>query len=84
MGDNESSDQSHQSSNKGSNKILANQARPIHATPRSGSPTLRQLRFDWKVAAKYQELYYFEEGKNIFMNNNYNTQERWRVPVILN
>ena len=53
--------------------------------PRSGGPALRQPMFDWKAAYKYQKLCSFEmDSKNIFMTNCYNTQERERVPLILN
>ena len=43
-----------------------NNARPVHAAPRSGSPAQKQPTFDWKVQDKYQELCNFEiEVKNI-------------------
>ena len=64
---------------------LVSNARPLHTTPRLGSPALRQQMFDWKARDKYQELCNFPlEVKNIFMTNNYETQESERVPIILN
>ena len=42
-------------------------ARPVHAMPRSVSPTLNEHTFDWRVAEKYQELCNFEtEVKRTF------------------
>ena len=42
-----------------------NNARPLHAMPRSGGPALT-TDVDWKVVDKYQELCNFEkEVKNI-------------------
>ena len=32
---------------------LVSNARPVHTMPGSGSPVLKQLTFDWKVADKY-------------------------------
>ena len=61
-----------------------NNARLINVTSISGCPVLRQPKFDWKAADKYQELFTFKEGvKNISITNNYNTQESKRVPIIL-
>ena len=37
-----------------------NITRPVHTALRSGSPALKQPKFDWKAAEKYQELCNFE------------------------
>ena len=53
-----------------------NYAGQVHTMSRSNGPVLRHPVFDWKATDKYQELCNFEiEVKNIFITNNYNTQE---------
>ena len=64
---------------------LVKTLRPIHTTSSLGIPALRMPIFYCRATEKYQELCNFEtEVNNIFMTNNYNTQEGKRVPIILN
>ena len=64
---------------------LINNAKQICAVSRSGGPIQCQATFDWKRADKYQELHSVEiQLRNIFMTNNYNTQDSKSVPIILN
>ena len=60
-------------------------AGPIYAITRPDDPALRQPMFDWKASDKYKELHTFcIEVKNIFMTNNYNTEEISRLVDSLN
>ena len=62
-----------------------NAVRSVQVILRVGSPKVKQPTFDWKAAGKLQELCNFQtQVKNIFLANSYNTQDKEKVPIILN